>query len=150
MIYFVRPKSGGRIKIGTTVRLSERLAALKAEFREELEVLGVAAGSFSREKRVHRKFAHLRLRGEWFEPGDDLLAFIAHKARPWDGTEEAPKTVSVKIDEEVMYLVRQAAPKLRKSVQEYVSDILNNVASADIKEKPIKRKPPKPRQPKQK
>jgi hypothetical protein len=89
VIYFIR-KPDGPIKIGTTIRLSERLQQLALEYGEGLEVLGVAEGSFEVERGLHSRFRHLRLVGEWFEPGDDLIGFIVSDGRPWDGSDEKP------------------------------------------------------------
>lgn len=61
-----------------------------AEHGEGLEVIAVTEGAHSVERRLHRRFSHLRTAGEWFEPGDDLLGFIVAEARPWDGSDEDP------------------------------------------------------------
>jgi T5orf172 domain len=87
VIYFIR-SPGGRIKIGTTIRLSERLKQLVAEHGEGLEVLAVVEGSYEAEKGLHDRFGHLRIVNEWFEPGDDLVGFIVAEGRPWDGSDE--------------------------------------------------------------
>jgi hypothetical protein len=39
----------------------------------------------------HQRFAHLRVRGEWFRPDAELLEYIEHHATPWSG----PATVGV-------------------------------------------------------
>ena len=88
MIYFIKSPQGP-IKIGTTIRLTQRLRALASEHGQGLEVLAVADGSFEVERNLHRRFAHLRKVGEWFEPGDDLLGFIVSDGKPWDGSDEA-------------------------------------------------------------
>jgi hypothetical protein len=41
MVYFIQGITGGLIKIGTTVRLTERLRTLCKEYGEELRVLAV-------------------------------------------------------------------------------------------------------------
>jgi hypothetical protein len=91
MIYFIRRPDGGPIKIGTTIRLTERLKQLIAEHGPGLEVLAVAEGSYDRERELHRRFSHLRHgRTEQFEPGDDLVGFIVAEGRAWDGSDESP------------------------------------------------------------
>lgn len=62
MIYFIRSPSGP-IKIGTTIRLSQRLKQLAAEYGEGLEVLAVTEGDRNVEQELHRRFGHLRLEG---------------------------------------------------------------------------------------
>jgi hypothetical protein len=58
------------IKIGTTTDLRRRAAALNAT------VLARYPGSYSKEARLHARFADLRRHGEWFEPGPELLALV--------------------------------------------------------------------------
>jgi Meiotically up-regulated gene 113 len=89
LIYFIKSPSGP-IKIGTTIRLSERLKQLAADHGEGLEVLAVVEGSYEAEKGLHDRFGHLRIVNEWFEPGDDLVGFIVAEGRPWDGTDDVP------------------------------------------------------------
>ncbi len=50
MIYFAQPVGGGNIKIGTTVRLSVRIAQLQTQYKTDLTVLGVMDGSYADEK----------------------------------------------------------------------------------------------------
>lgn len=90
MIYFIRASEGGPIKIGTTIRLSRRLKQLMAEFDCGLELLAVMDGNRDEEQALHRRFGHLRVVNEWFEPGDDLVGFIVAEGRPWDLSDEAP------------------------------------------------------------
>lgn len=87
-VYFVQAVDGGPIKIGTTVRLSQRLKQLTRNAGHPLEVLGVIDGGPTEEKELHERFSHLRVASEWFEAGDDLIGFIVSEARPWDGSNE--------------------------------------------------------------
>jgi hypothetical protein len=50
----------------------------------------VTEGSFDAEQALQRRFGHLNVVNEWFEPGDDLMGFIVAEARPWDGVDEVP------------------------------------------------------------
>jgi hypothetical protein len=91
VIYFVRRESGGPIKIGTTKNLGNRLALLRAECGERLDVLGALPGSFAGEHALHEKFRHLRHSGrEWFNPDPELLDFIDNETMDWDGFDEPP------------------------------------------------------------
>lgn len=69
LVYFIR--FGGLIKIGWTSDLQQRMASVPNE-----EILGTVPGTMDDEKRCHVAFAHLRVKGEWFRPEPDLLAFI--------------------------------------------------------------------------
>jgi hypothetical protein len=76
VIYFVRAGVKGPIKIGRTDQLSQRVQGLQVAHYEELTLLAVEPGSRAVERALHQRFDHLRLRGEWFRPGMELLAYI--------------------------------------------------------------------------
>jgi hypothetical protein len=90
MIYFLQSPEGGPVKIGTSLRLSSRLKTLGKEQGQALQVLGITKGEQRREKELHGRFAHLRIQGEWFQPGPELLRFIRRSSQPWDGADECP------------------------------------------------------------
>jgi hypothetical protein len=71
--YFIR--CGDRVKIGRSADPLRRMAALSMSNPEALQLLGVLPGS-DRESELHRRFAHQRLRGEWFSLDGELAAFI--------------------------------------------------------------------------
>lgn len=77
-VYFIEALPGGFIKIGWSVqplrRMSENLAFVPPDVK--LRLLAIMPGDGDDELALHRRFAHLRVRGEWFEPGDDLLLYI--------------------------------------------------------------------------
>jgi len=70
LVYFIQ--FGDRIKIGYTTDLEQRMSAIPHD-----KILALIAGTMADERRCHEKFAHLRLTGEWFSAGPDLLKFIA-------------------------------------------------------------------------
>jgi hypothetical protein len=77
MIYFVRAGKRGCIKIGYTDQpIARRLALLQSACPMKLYLLLVVQGSAATEARLHRKFASLHRRGEWFFPGRKLLNYI--------------------------------------------------------------------------
>lgn len=82
-VYFIRAVgvNNAPIKIGITNDLDGRLRALQTGSPHRYTVVGLQkfadrAGAFRRETALHRQFAHLRLEGEWFKPGRDLLAYM--------------------------------------------------------------------------
>ncbi len=76
-VYFVQATLTGPIKIGfTTKRMAGRLRELQGANHEELEILAVVPGTKENELALHRRFAHLRIRGEWFHPAKELLEFV--------------------------------------------------------------------------
>lgn len=85
VVYFV--ERDGFVKIGTTIRLAERLKALSRGdcaidglTPGPVELLATMSGDVSAESELHERFAHLRIGGEWFLPDDELRAFIAELA----------------------------------------------------------------------
>lgn len=72
--YFFR--RGNAIKIGHSAIPKQRQSQLQVAFPDDLEVLAVVPNSLITEPAAHAKFAHLRLRGEWFKAHPDLLSFI--------------------------------------------------------------------------
>lgn len=109
MIYFIRDEDDGLIKIGTTVRLVERLKQLCNEVGGNLRVLAVMDGTYPEESDLHRRFAHLRVGDsvlcEWFEPGSDLVGFIVEEDREWtpeddDDVSRKPMVVQVRGSDE--------------------------------------------------
>lgn len=76
-VYFIRQGSDGPIKIGFTTDSHARIASMQTSNPIALTLLLEVPGDEELEQRLHEEFSHLRIRGEWFEPGADLLAFIA-------------------------------------------------------------------------
>lgn len=74
IVYLIQGVSGGPIKIGLTTDLDARLKALT--YHEPLRVLATVPGVRADEMALHKRFAHCRVHGEWFEPTDDLMEFI--------------------------------------------------------------------------
>lgn len=73
-LYCVR--SGAHIKIGHTTDLARRLSELQVGSAHTLEVLLAIPGSAEDERCVHAQFDHCRVRGEWFSPSPDLIAWL--------------------------------------------------------------------------
>ena len=72
-VYFVR--LGSMVKIGYSANITGRLEAIPHE-----EVLAVFPGTMRDERTCHRKFAHLRTVGEWFQDDPSIREFIAAMA----------------------------------------------------------------------
>lgn len=76
-VYFVQEDELKRIKIGFTAsHPSKRLKTLANASSQKLVFLGFQLGDEALEKKLHRKFAALHCRNEWFHAGPDLLAYI--------------------------------------------------------------------------
>jgi hypothetical protein len=75
LIYFVG--FGGRIKIGFTTNLERRLSALQTSCPAPLTIQATIPGTRLEEKRLHKRFAHLKLSGEWFRLSKTIINYIA-------------------------------------------------------------------------
>lgn len=74
-VYFAY--SGGHVKIGYSKRVSARLAELRTGCALPIQLLGTMAGGRALERRLHERFDHLRLDGEWFVAHPELMTHIA-------------------------------------------------------------------------
>ncbi len=70
VVYYVR--IGDLIKIGVTVNMKARMPQVMPD-----EILATEPGGIELERQRQTQFAHLRVRGERFARGEDLLAHIA-------------------------------------------------------------------------
>jgi hypothetical protein len=84
-VYFFQVGTEGPVKIGRTNRSPlSRLADLQVSMPFDLRVVALQIGvPVHRETELHRRFAHLNIRGEWFRPGHELMEFIRCNAEPW-------------------------------------------------------------------
>ena len=76
-VYFL--SDGSAVKIGCAGDVTQRVRGLRAGAAHGLELLGVVACSADKhriEKQWHRRFADLRLGGEWFRLTDELREAI--------------------------------------------------------------------------
>jgi hypothetical protein len=81
-IYFVSAEPSGPIKIGVTEGSpAARLYSLQTGSPVPLKLMGVVRGVERQyESALHERFRHLRMHGEWFARGGDLVQFIADRA----------------------------------------------------------------------
>lgn len=81
-----------RVKIGRTVNLKQRLAALRAQTvaQQVPLVLAVEAGGIALERTRHLQFAELRLGGEWFHYTGALREWVADLPNPWSLIQDNP------------------------------------------------------------
>lgn len=81
VVYFVQCDDDGPVKIGATRAdaVEQRLGVLQTGSPYRLNLRHVAPGDRGVERGLHRYFAHLRVRGEWFL-ADAELAALANAA----------------------------------------------------------------------
>jgi hypothetical protein len=76
-VYFLELPTLGRIKIGSTCSLTNRLRSLSFVLPEPPRLLGAIRGGASEEMRWHARWAALRVHREWFTATPELRAAIA-------------------------------------------------------------------------
>jgi Meiotically up-regulated gene 113 len=89
MIYFAQDETTFFIKIGFTDRddAEARIRSLQTGNPSSLVLLFTMPGSQAEERAIHQRFATHRVRGEWFRPCREVLAFLAEN---WWNNVERP------------------------------------------------------------
>ena len=108
MVYFIRSKRSGRIKIGYSENVLRRALSIRADARSNVVILATMEGDRTVEKSLHLWFDWLNVTGEWFEPHPDLLSYIESQATPWTG----PKSVGWERPEEYWQRIENPSPKV--------------------------------------
>lgn len=72
-IYIVRVGSSGPVKLGYAANPKQRIEILQVGQPAHLNVLRVMEGCRQFEVALHRHFAPLRIRGEWFAYSEEML-----------------------------------------------------------------------------
>jgi hypothetical protein len=72
-VYMIRAGANGPVKIGFGTNATRRVDELQTGHAETLTVLRLIDGDRAFESALHRHFAPLRLRGEWFAYADEML-----------------------------------------------------------------------------
>lgn len=83
VVYFVGWDEGP-IKIGHAINLRHRLHQIQVHCPYPLRVWAIRHGPNEMEREYHRRFASLRIRGEWFERAYPVLHEIERLQR-WNG-----------------------------------------------------------------
>ncbi len=82
VVYFIRDRHSGLIKIGCSCNEWKRLRTLQTAHGGELWLMATCPGGREREQLLHSRFAASRVRGEWFRPSADVLGFIDERGTP--------------------------------------------------------------------
>ena len=82
MIYFLRGKETGNIKIGFSMTPTKRKASLQTANYEELEFIGIMDGTLDDEAKLKERFSKFNIRGEWYRPVAEILNFIQQNIKP--------------------------------------------------------------------
>jgi DNA-binding XRE family transcriptional regulator len=76
MIYFIQNTETKHIKIGYSDNVRSRLSDLQISSPHELAILTICEGGIEVEKELHDKFNDHYVRGEWFNPSEELISYI--------------------------------------------------------------------------
>jgi hypothetical protein len=83
VIYFIQAESGGPIKIGYAVDVTDRVAVLQTGHPEALCVLAICDGTQRDERQIHADLASYRLRGEWFDDCPQVREYMNRVGGPY-------------------------------------------------------------------
>ena len=80
-VYFIQGKETGRIKIGTSQDPEKRIKSM--QLPEPVRILHIQPGGRELESKLHKKFQHLHVHGEWFmdSPDQEILKTTNYFAR---------------------------------------------------------------------
>jgi len=104
LIYFIQNEVSLAIKIGVATDPEKRLSMLQIGSVDRLKILGTMPGLQEKEAELHRQFAGIRIRGEWFRPEPPLMTFIQSY---FDG-KMAPFMKLVEHEPELLKLLEEA------------------------------------------
>lgn len=79
LIYFIAV--GDTVKIGISRDLPQRLRKIRTGLSSPIDSVYVETRQTFTELGMHKKFAHHRLRGEWFTLGDEIIGFIERSVK---------------------------------------------------------------------
>lgn len=97
MIYFIRDATSDLVKVGFSEKPWGRFGQIQVHCPHKLDMLAIAPGDMAEEGRLHRLFAPVRHRGEWFRLSGPITVYIATaKARDeietdWSHTKKIPQ-----------------------------------------------------------
>ena len=83
-VYFIVAPKAGAIKIGFSNDPIGRFADLNTGSPEALVFYGSIPETRQFERGLHRKFRHLRIKGEWFQECDALYNYIEDLAEEYE------------------------------------------------------------------
>lgn len=76
-VYFVEAVGLGAVKIGWAKDVTRRLRSMQSGCPVDLRLLGCFSAVPVDEAMLHAKFAHLRMRREWFTLSDEISDYVA-------------------------------------------------------------------------
>lgn len=83
-VYVIGARPGGKVKLGWSRDLTQRLRQLQTGNPERLRILAFTPGSQVVERALHREFADLREGGEWFRDDDREITETIAGVLDWE------------------------------------------------------------------
>lgn len=120
MIYFIQAGEAGAIKIGLAADPSGRLMQLQTSSASPLRMLRTFDGGRELEAALHRRFARLRLHGEWFKPDEELLRFAADPRPPMPSLPPRRHLQAVDLPSDFHSRVKDQAERFGLGVTSYI------------------------------
>lgn len=134
MVYFLRSRRTGLIKIGRTSYFRSRYSALCFEHKEPLEVLGIVSEDDWAEKQLHTVFKSIRVVNEWFEDSPKLRAFIARHATLDLPEADSPRNeILVPLDRTIAQQCKKVAESRGMTTSCYLDGLLRQAVHDDYK-----------------
>jgi hypothetical protein len=135
LIYFLRSRREGLIKIGRTNYFRSRYGQLCFEHKEPLEILGVVSEDDWEEKGLHRIFHSIRVKGEWFQDDARLRRFISdHATLEFEAIDSPRNDVNVPIDRMIAHQARKVAESRKIRLSYYLAGLLRQAVQDDYEE----------------
>jgi len=134
-VYFLQAAEEGLIKIGfTTGRPSWRMTHIQTKERQKLTLLASMRGTREDEEALHARFANSRVRGEWFEPTDELVAFCLSMAASGNAipAEELPSITPLKIPAKLRSDLYQIAEKNGRGLSAQILFVLERSVQKEL------------------
>jgi len=128
-VYFAQRKHGGLIKIGWSQTVKNRLYELHAK------LIGAIPGNRATEHEIHERFAYLRVHGEWFEAGEDLLTYIRSEAQKHI-PDARISSVGIRMPPDLLLRIKNYQEKIRIRTKAKISF---NVAAISLIENGLKK-----------
>lgn len=75
-VYFIAPEDRPVVKIGKANNIKSRIRELQTGSADRLRLLAAIQGDERQEQQLHRRFAGLRLQGEWFRLEGALAEYV--------------------------------------------------------------------------
>lgn len=75
-IYFILAVGTGRVKIGTTINIDQRMVDIQCGSPFPLLLLFCIDGGVQIERKIHKYLKKYRILGEWFDMTDEVVDFM--------------------------------------------------------------------------